>query len=87
MIIVIIFSVVKFTEGAWLVLVTAPIMVMTFLRFRRQYVREQEALKVKDEQEPATSMARHDATIVVDNVDLATVGAVRYARSLKPHKI
>lgn len=85
--IVIIFSVVKFTEGAWLVLVTAPILVAIFLRFRRQYVREQEALKVKDEQERATSMARHDVTILVDNVDLATVGAVRYARSLKPHKI
>jgi hypothetical protein len=87
LIIVIIFSVVKFTEGAWLVLVTAPIMVATFLRFRRQYVREQEALKVKDDQERATSIARHDVTILVDNVDLATVGAVRYARSLKPHKI
>ena len=87
LIIVIIFSIVKFTEGAWLVLVTAPIMVAIFLRFRRQYVREQEALKVKDEQERATSMARHDVTILVDNVDLATVGAVRYARSLKPHKI
>jgi len=86
-IIVIIFSVVKFTEGAWLVLVTAPLMVMLFLRFRRQYVREQEALQVKESQERATSIARHDVTILVDNVDLATVGAVRYARSLKPHKI
>lgn len=87
LIIVIIFSIVKFTEGAWLVLVTAPIMVATFLRFRRQYVREQEALQVKEEQERATSIARHDVTILVDNVDLATVGTVRYARSLKPHKI
>jgi hypothetical protein len=50
-------------------------------------VREQAALKVNDEQERATSIARHDVTILVDNVDLATVGAVRYARSLKPHKI
>jgi hypothetical protein len=87
LLIVIIFSVVKFTEGAWLVLVTAPIMVATFLRFRRQYVREQEALKVKESHERATSIARHNVTILVDNVDLATVGAVRYARSLKPHKI
>jgi hypothetical protein len=85
--VVIIFSVVKFSEGAWLVLVTAPILVFTFLRFRKQYVREQAALKVNDEQERATSIARHDVTILVDNVDLATVGAVRYARSLKPHKI
>ena len=85
--IVIIFSIVKFTQGAWLVLVVAPIMVATFLRFRRQYTREQEALSVKTEQERATSMARHDVTIFVDSVDIATVGAVRYARSLKPHKI
>ena len=86
-IIVIIFSVVKFTEGAWLVLVTAPIMVVTFLRLRRQYTREQNALAVKSHEERATSMARHNVTIFVDSVDLATVGAVRYARSLKPHKI
>jgi len=32
-------------------------------------------------------MARHDVTIFVDSVDIATVGAVRYARSLKPHKV
>ena len=87
LIIVLIFSVVKFTQGAWLVLITAPLMVMLLLRFRRQYVREQEALQVKESQERATSIARHDVTILVDNVDLATVGAVRYARSLKPHKI
>ena len=87
LLIVLIFSVVKFTQGAWLVLITAPLMVMLLLRFRRQYVREQEALQVKESQERATSIARHDVTILVDNVDLATVGAVRYARSLKPHKI
>ena len=87
LLIVIIFSVVKFTQGAWLVLLVAPIMVVSFLRLRRQYTREQEALSVKDEQERATSMSRHDVTVFVDNVDLATVSAVRYARSLKPHKI
>jgi amino acid transporter len=85
--VVIIFSIVKFSEGAWMVLVAAPILVIVFLRFRAQYVREQAALQVNDDQERATSIARHDVTILVDNVDLATVGAVRYARSLKPHKI
>ena len=86
-VIVIIFSIVKFNQGAWIVLVTAPILVALLLRFRKQYVREQEALSVKEASERATSIARHDVTILVDNVDLATVGAVRYARSLKPHKI
>jgi len=87
LLVVIIFSVVKFTEGAWLVLVTAPILVIIFLRLRRQYTREQEALAVKQHQERATSIARHDVTVLVDNVDIATVGAIRYARSLKPRNL
>jgi amino acid transporter len=87
LLIVLIFSVVKFTQGAWLVLVTAPIMVFSLLRLRRQYTREQGALSVKSHQERATSMSRHNVTIFIDSVDIATVGAVRYARSLKPHKI
>ena len=86
-IVVIIFSVVKFSEGAWLVLVTAPILVFTFLRLRRQYTQEQSALDVKNEQERATSIARHDVTVLVDSVDVATVGAIRYARSLKPREL
>jgi len=86
-IVVVIFSVVKFTEGAWLVLLTAPILVIVFLRLRRQYTREQEALAVKQHQERATSIARHDVTVLVDNVDIATVGAIRYARSLKPRNL
>ena len=85
--IVIIFSVVKFTQGAWLVLLVSPILVISFLRLRRQYTKEQNALAVKTEHERATSIARHDVTVLVDNVDLATVGAIRYARSLKPRKL
>jgi hypothetical protein len=87
LLIVIIFSVVKFTQGAWLVLVVSPILVVSFLRLRRQYTNEQAALSVKQEHERATSIARHDVTVLVDNVDLATVGAIRYARSLKPRKL
>ena len=87
LLIVLIFSVVKFTQGAWLVLVSAPIMVFSLLRLRRQYSREQGALSVKSHQERATSMSRHNVTIFIDSVDIATVGAVRYARSLKPHKL
>ncbi|MSZ38263.1 MAG: amino acid permease [Actinobacteria bacterium] len=87
LIVVIIFSIVKFSEGAWLVLVTAPILVVTFLRLRRQYTQEQNALDVKVEQERATSIARHDVTVLVDSVDVATVGAIRYARSLKPREL
>ena len=85
--IVIIFSVVKFTEGAWLVLVIAPIAVLSFLRLRRQYTAEQKALAVKREQQRATSITRHDVTVLVDAVDLATISVVRYARTLNARKL
>jgi amino acid transporter len=87
LVIVIIFSVVKFTEGAWIVLVTAPIAVLSFLRLRRQYTAEQRVLTVKREQQRATSITRHDVSVFVDAVDLATISVVRYARTLNARKI
>ena len=87
LIIVLIFSVVKFTQGAWIVLVVAPIMVVAFLRLNRQYTAEQKALTVKREQQRATSITRHDVTVLVDSVDLATISVVRYARTLNARKI
>ena len=86
-VIVIIFSVVKFTEGAWIVLVVAPIAVLSFLRLRRQYTAEQKALTVKSEQQRATSITRHDVTVLVDSLDLATISVVRYARTLNARKL
>jgi hypothetical protein len=62
-------------------------MVIAFLRLRRQYTREQDALTVKQDQDRATSITRHDVTVLVDNIDIATVGAIRYARSLKPRNL
>ena len=86
-VVVIIFSIVKFTEGAWIILTIAPIAIVLLLRLNRRYLREQAVLSLQQEQSRATSITRHDVTVLVDSVDLATVGAVRYARSLNPHTI
>ena len=77
----------KFTEGTWVVVIGSPIFILVMLHFNKQYNREQEVLSVSSEQERATSIARHNVTVLVDNVDLATIGAVRYARSLKPRNL
>ena len=87
LIVVIVFAIVKFTEGAWIVVTIAPIAVFSLLRLNRQYRREQAALNLRSEESRATSISRHDVTILVDSVDVATVGAVRYARSLNPHSL
>jgi len=84
---VIVLYVLKFSEGTWVVVIGTPLVVLLMLKFNNQYTREQEALEVKQHQERATSIARHDVTVLVDNVDIATVGAIRYARSLKPRNL
>ena len=86
-VIVIVFAVVKFTEGAWLIIAITPVLVISLLRLNRQYRLEQVALGVKKVQERATSITRHDVTVLVDSVDIATVGAIRYARSLNPREL
>ena len=84
---VLVLSIVKFAEGTWVVVIGTPLVVILMLKFNNQYTREQDALVVKQHQERATSIARHDVTVLVDNVDIATVGAIRYARSLKPRNL
>ncbi len=86
--VVVIFAIVKFTEGAWLVLVVFPILVFAFIRLNREYrmeasVLERIGLQRKQPPEPPT-YARRTVYVFVDELDLATMAALRYARSLRP---
>jgi len=81
-IVVVVFAVVKFTEGAWIVLILFPVGVLSLVRLNRQYRREAEALRVHAPETGATRISRHNVVVLVDNADLATIAAVRYASSL-----
>ena len=85
--IIVIFAVVKFTEGAWVILAITPVAVFALHRLNRQYRREVAALSVHEKDSRATSITRHDVAVLIDAVDIATVGSVRYARSLKPRNL
>ena len=73
LVIVIVFAVVKFTEGAWIIVLITPILVVTLLRLNARYVKEQKVLSQVNGQDLPTSINRHDVAVLVDNVDLATV--------------
>jgi amino acid transporter len=89
LIIVAIFAIAKFTEGAWLVVIIFPIMVMLLIRLNRQYREEAAALATLDPDALAKAavFARHNVLVFVDHFDLATVEAVRYGRSLNPSEL
>jgi amino acid transporter len=86
-VVVVVFAIVKFTEGAWLVVVIFPIAVAGLIRLNRQYRREARALEVLSHSGNARTtghITRNDVVILVDGLDLATIAAARYARSLRP---
>lgn len=87
LLVVLIFAVVKFYQGAWVVVLITPILVYAFLRLRKQYTRENDALNITVQSSRATSITRHDVTVLIDNFDLAAIGAIRYARSLNPRNL
>ena len=88
--VVIIFAIVKFTEGAWLVLIVFPIGVFAFIRLNRQYHAESRALESIGERRAAgetprqPNYSRRVVIVFVDDFDLSTIAALRYARSLRP---
>jgi amino acid transporter len=89
LIVVLIFAVVKFTEGAWVVLVLFAIFVPALIRLNAEYRAETEVLETVsgDQEPPAPHYSRRVVYVLVDGFDLATLAALRYARSLRPTQI
>src|ERR1700757_689253 len=78
-----IFVVAKFTEGAWLVVVVFPILVYGLIRLNQQYSAEASVLEMSRTERPELAKyARLRVFVFVDSVDLAEVEALRYGKGL-----
>jgi hypothetical protein len=81
--VVAIFAIAKFTEGAWLVVVVFPILVLVLMRLNHQYRAEASVLEMSRSELPDLAKhERHRVLVFVDSVDLAEVEAMRYAKGL-----
>jgi hypothetical protein len=84
---VVVLAITKFSDGTWLVVIGTPIALLAMRNFNKQYRKEKQALLFRSKDARATTISRHNVTVLVDTVDIATITAVRYARSLKPHTL
>ena len=83
-----IFAIAKFTEGAWLVVVVFPILVFALMRLNKQYRAEASVLETSLAEPPdLTKYARHRVLVFIDSVDLAEVEAIRYAKGLEADEL
>ena len=83
-----IFVVAKFTEGAWLVVVVFPILVYGLIRLNQQYSAEASVLEMSRTERPQLAKyARLWVFVFVDSVDLAEVEALRYGKGLHAEEL
>jgi len=83
-----IFVVAKFTEGAWLVVVVFPILVYALIRLNRQYRAEASVLEMSRTARPEfAEHARVRVFVFVDSVDLAEIEALRYGKRLNADEL
>jgi amino acid transporter len=90
-IVVLVFAVVKFTEGAWLIVVLFPVLWFVLMRLNRRYRAESHSLDLataaRPDQAEAPHYPRHTVIVLVDRLDLAVLRALRYAGTLRPNDI
>jgi amino acid transporter len=74
----------KFTEGAWLVIVAIPLLVFAFLGINRHYRRFGRRLRAGIAAVRAARPPTNEVLVAVDSIDVATEGALWYARRVAP---
>jgi amino acid transporter len=72
----------KFAEGAWLVIVAIPLLVLTFLGVNRHYRRFARRLRAASTAVDAVGIPANETLVWVDSLDVATEGALWYARQI-----
>jgi amino acid transporter len=86
LIVALIFGVVKFGEGAWMVVCAAPFMFWGLIHLHKQYAQEEEAFESGSG--AGTLTTSHNRIVVfVDQYDLATERALAYCKTLSSSTI
>ena len=81
-VVMIVFIVTKFVDGAWIVLVITPIFISVLLWVRRHYSNVANRLSLERYGEPPPYNLRHRVIVPISNVHQGTLAALRYARML-----
>jgi amino acid transporter len=72
----------KFAEGAWLVTVAIPLLVVSFISIQRHYRRFARRLAAGSSAVQAAREPTNEVLLAVESIDVATEGALWYARQI-----
>lgn len=84
--VLVIISVTKFNEGAWIVVIVIPILISAMLKVKKHYVALAKQLKIKSEEYQAIDIAhdnyRNRIIVPIESINKSSVRALRYARTI-----
>jgi amino acid transporter len=86
-VVLVVITITKFVEGAWMVVVAVPLLTWLLLRTQRTYQGELGELQVEVSHHLAPPKPRHEVVVLVEALDRATIGALQYARQLNPLRL
>ncbi len=81
-IVMFVFAITKFHDGAWIVLILTPVLVGIFLWIHRHYSGLAKNISLEHFGEPPPYDVRHRVIVPISNVHQGTLAALRYARML-----
>lgn len=85
---VIIIAITKFPEGAWIVVLVVPTLVLLMLKIKRHYVSVAEQLDIPNDTLSQISFEpgyTHYVIVPIDSLNVMVVRALRYAKSMSPN--
>jgi amino acid transporter len=83
-IVMVVVVITKFTEGAWIVIVAIPLMILAFYGIRRHYARVARRLEAGAAAVAAAPPGKNTTLVVVESLDPALDQAVRFAGQISP---
>lgn len=81
-IVMLVFAITKFRDGAWIVLILTPVMISIFLWIHRHYSIVATRFSLENYGEPPPYTVRHRVIVPISTVHPGTLAALRYARML-----
>jgi amino acid transporter len=83
LVVAIIIAIVKFSKGAWVVMVLVPLLVALLVRVNHAYEAEEEALLEGVDRIRKPGSRPHATYVVVDELDAKTLHAIQYAMTVR----
>src|ERR1043165_742224 len=81
-IVMLVFTITKFRDGAWIVMILTPLLILAFLWVHRHYATVATRFSLQNYGEPPPYTVRHRVIVPISTVHPGTLAALRYARML-----